>query len=127
MNKKKITIISIIGILVIVLAIYFLGRSAATEESTILKDQIVDGLSFTDADLKYENGVSTLVVSVTNKNKETYSLNYVEINVTLEDDNTIALIGYIGNSINPDDKRIITASIDKDITTSKKLEYVINK
>ena len=127
MNKKKIAIISVLSILVIGIAIYFIGRSVATIDSTILKNQIVDGLSFTDANLVYENGISTLTVNATNTNKETYSLNYIEIKVTEESGNVITLIGYIGDSIDSEQKKIITASIDKDITTATSLEYIINK
>ena len=127
MNKKKIAIIIVLSILVIGIAIYFIGRSVATDESTILKNQIVDGLSFTDANLVYENGISTLTVNVTNTNKETYSLNYIEIKVTEESGNVITLIGYIGDSIDSEQKKIITPSIDKDITTATSLEYIINK
>jgi hypothetical protein len=42
-------------------------------------------------------------------------------------DNSDTLIGYIGDSIESNETKIITASIDKDITESKSLEYIINK
>ena len=127
MNKKKKAMISIISILVIGIAIYFIGRSVATVDSTILKDQVVDGLSFEDANLVYENGISTLTVNVTNDNKNAYSLKYIEIKLKDDDNNENTLIGYIGDSIDSNDKKIITASIDKDITTATSLEYIINK
>ena len=127
MNKKKIAIISVLSILVIGIAIYFIGKSVATVDSTILKDQVVDGLSFTNADLKVEDGVSTLTVNVTNENKEAYSLKYVEIKLTDSSDNIISLIGYIGETLSSDETRIINASIDKDVSTATKLEYIINK
>lgn len=127
MNKKKITIISVLSLLVIGMAIYFIGKSVATVDSTILKNQVVDGLSFTNADLKVEDGISTLTVNVTNENKEAYSLKYVEIKLTDSSDNIISLIGYIGETLSSDETRMITASIDKDVSTATKLEYIINK
>ena len=129
MNKKKyLIIIGIVGVLLIGLGIYFfLDKSVATVDSTILKNQIVDGLTFEDADLKYEDGISTFTVNVTNDNKETYSLNYIEIKLTAPDDEVITLIGYIGEEIDKDKTQTIIASIDRDITDSKSLEYVINK
>ena len=127
MNKKKIAIISVLSILVIGIAIYFIGKSVATVDSTILKDQVVDGLSFTNADLKVEDGVSTLTVNVTNENKEAYSLKYVEIKLTDSSDNVTTLIGYIGEALSSDETRIITASVDKDISDSNNLEYFIVK
>ena len=127
MNKKNIPILSIIFVLVLGVVIYLIGPSVATKDSTILKDQEVEGLTFTNADLNVEKGISTLTISVTNTNKETYSLNYIEIVVTDEKDNSDTLIGYIGESIDSNETKIITASIDKDITESKSLDYIINK
>ena len=127
MNKKNIPILSIIFVLVLGVVIYLIGPSVATKDSTILKDQEVEGLTFTNADLSVEKGISTLTVSVTNTNSKTYSLNYIEIVVRDEKDNSDTLIGYIGETIDPNETKIITASIDKDITESKSLDYIINK
>ena len=127
MNKKYIPILSIIIVLVLGVVIYFVGTSTATDTSTILRDQEVEGLTFTNANLSVEKGISTLSVSVTNTNKEAYSLNYIEIVVKDDKDNSNILIGYIGETIEPNDTKIITASIDKDITNSTSLEYIINK
>ena len=126
MNKKNIPTLSIILVLVLGVIIYFVGPSMATIDSTILKDQEVEGLTFTNADLVVEDGISTLTVSVTNTNSDTYSLNYIEIVVTDDKDNSDTLIGYIGESIDSNETKIITASIDKDITNSKKIDYIIN-
>ena len=124
MKKKNLVVLDL---LLIGIGIYFFfGKSVATDESTILKDQVVDGLSFEDANLDYNNGVSTLVVNVTNENKDVYNLKYIEIKFGLSDED-VTLIGYVGETINQDEKKIITASIDKDITNATSLEYVINK
>ena len=127
MNKKNIPILSILLVIVLGVVIYFVGPSVATKESTILKDQEVEGLTFTNANLSVDKGISTLSVSVTNTNKEAYSLNYIEIVVKDDKENSNTLIGYIGDTIEPNDTKIITASIDKDITNSTSLEYIINK
>ena len=127
MNKKVLPIVSIILVIVLGVVIYFVGPSIATKESTILKDQEVEGLTFTNANLSVDNGISTLSVSVTNTNKEAYSLNYIEIVVTDDKENSNTLIGYIGDKVEPNETKIITASIDKDITNSTSLEYIINK
>ena len=74
-----------------------------------------------------EDGVSTLTVNVTNENKEAYSLKYVEIKLTDSSDNVTTLIGYIGEALSSDETRIITASVDKDISDSNNLEYFIVK
>ena len=51
MNKKNVTILSIVGILLICFVVFLIGKSVATIDSTILKDQEVEGLTFTNADL----------------------------------------------------------------------------
>ena len=127
MNKKNIPILSIILVIVLGVVIYFVGPSVATKDSTILRDQEVEGLSFTNGDLKVEKGISTLTVNVTNTNKETYSLKYIEIKVEDDKDNELVLIGYVGESIESNETKQVTASIDKDITNSTSLEYIINK
>ena len=125
MNKKKITIISIVAVVLLV-AIYFIGRSVATPDSTILKDQVVENLSFKNADLKYENGVSTLNVTVANDTKEDINLSTITVKLT-ESGKVTEMIGYIGPVLKSENETVMTASIDKDITNSEKLEYIINK
>ena len=127
MNKKIIPVVSIVLVMILGVVIYLVGPSIATKESTILKDQEVEGLTFTNANLSVDNGISTLSVSVTNTNKEAYSLNYIEIVVTDDKENSNTLIGYLGDKVEPNETKIITASIDKDITNSTSLEYIINK
>lgn len=130
MKKKKLIPIGLAAIVVILLlgfGIYFLfGKSVATPDSTILSDQVVDGLSFENAKFVYENGITTFTVEVTNTNTTAYSLKYVKVNITSDSsDNT--LIGYIGESLPVNQRRLITASIDKNITNATNLEYVIEK
>ena len=124
-NTRSLIISSLVlglGILLILI-----GNSLASTESTILKDQVVDNLSFENATLEYANNVSTFKVEVTNDNTEAYNLKYIEINFKDSSDKVSKLIGYIGEVIASGETREITASIDKDITDSVSLEYSIIK
>ena len=124
-NTRNLIISSLVlglGILLILI-----GSSLASTESTILKDQVVDNLSFENATLEYANNVSTFKVEVTNDNTEAYNLKYIEINFKDSSDKVSKLIGYIGEVIASGETREITASIDKDITDSVSLEYSIIK
>ncbi len=116
------TFILVVGILLVVI-----GNSISTSESTILKNQVVDNLSFENASLEYNNGVSTFKVEVTNDNLDTYNLKYIEINFKDSNDNINKLIGYIGESIASSETKEIVAKVDKDITNSVSLEYVVVK
>ena len=116
------TLILVVGILLVVI-----GNSISTPDSTILKDQVVDNLSFNNATLEYLNNETTFEVEVTNKNIDDYNLKYIEILFTDEENNINKMMGYIGNSIKKDETKKVTAKIDKDITNSVSLEYVVVK
>ena len=116
------TLILVVGILLVVI-----GNSISTPDSTILKDQVVDNLSFNNATLEYVNNETTFEVEVTNKNVDDYNLKYIEILFTDEENNINKMMGYIGNSIKKDETKKVTAKIDKDITNSVSLEYVVVK
>ena len=124
-NTKNLIISSLVlglGILLILI-----GNSLATSDSTILKKQVVDNLSFENASLEYIDNTSTFKVEVTNNNIDIYNLKYIEI--IFKDENNIStkLIGYIGESIDVGETKEIVASIDKDINNSVSLEYSIIK
>ena len=51
----------------------------------------------------------------------------ISINLTNESNDVTTLIGYIGDTLEKDEGKLITASIDQDLTSSLKLEYVVNK
>ena len=131
MNKEnKKMVIGLLGlavVLIVVAIIMIVGGSLADTDSTILRNRTVDGLSFENANLVYENGISTFTVDVYNENKDTYNLKYISINFKDNEGVETTLIGYIGSSIESDTGRKITALVDKDITSSVSLEYVINK
>ena len=124
-NTKNLVISALViglGILLVLI-----GRSLASTESTILKNQVIEGLSFENASLEYVNDASIFKVSVTNKNTNPYNLKYIEIIFKDENDISTKLIGYIGENIEADETKEITASIDKDITNSISLDYSIIK
>ena len=124
MKNKNIWIlvllIVITGFLLVVI-----GKSIATEESSILREQEVGSLVFKNAKLDYENGISKLEVEVENKGED-LNLKYIDIIVEEENINT-RLIGYIGESIKKEETKIITASVDKNITKATNITYGIVK
>ena len=124
MNKKKI-ILSIVGVILIGLVVFFVGKSIATPNSTILKDQEVSGLTFKEANLEVNKGISTLTVNVSNEGKEDYPLKTITIKFTMNNE-VVEMIGYVGDSIESGETKILTASMDKDLSAATNLEYVIN-
>ena len=127
MNKNTKGLVMSALILGLGILLILIGNSLASTESTILKDQVVDSLSFKNASLEYTNNTSTFTVEVTNTSTDTYNLKYIEISFKDSNNEVSKLIGYIGESITSGETRKITASIDKDITDSISLEYSIVK
>ena len=102
------------------------GRSLGDPNSTILREQEVDGLVFKNATIEYVEGITTFTVEVENT-LEDMNLRYININFKDENENSTRLVGYIGDSIKSKETILIVASVDKDITNSIDITYSINK
>ena len=59
--------------------------------------------------------------------KNGYMEKYININLTDEDGEVTTLVGYIGESLEAEEKKTIKASIDQDLSDATAVEYVINK
>jgi len=125
-KKNKIPTL-ILSLVILVGTILLVGTSFADPNSGYLRNQTVDGLSFENASLVYENGITTFTVEVYNESGDTYSLKNISINLKDKDGTVITLIGYIGELLDIDEAKLISASIDQDLSSSVNLEYVINK
>jgi len=102
------------------------GRSLGDSNSTILREQEVDGLVFKNATIEYVEGITTFTVEVENT-LEDMNLRYININFKDENDNITRLVGYIGDNIKSKETKLVVASVDKDITNSIDITYSINK
>lgn len=118
-------LVFIISISIFLIVAFFIGKSVA-EPDELLRKQSIDGLVFTNAKIDYESGVSTLTVDVTNDTDGEYTLKTIGINFK-DGENITTLVGYIGPTLKKGETKTMTASIDKDITASIDLEYVIIK
>ena len=83
-------------------------------------------LSFENATLEYKDGVTTFEARVYNESGGEYTLK--TINVILDSSSkTTTLTGYIGESLESEEGKILRISIDDDLSDSTKLTYKINK
>lgn len=123
-NKKTAIILGSIFLVIIVGLI--IGRSFSDPNSGYLRNQTVDGLSFENATLEYKDGVTTFEAKVYNESGSEYTLK--TINVILDSSSkTTTLTGYIGESLENEEGKILRISIDDDLSDSNKLTYKINK
>jgi len=124
MNKRNIGILVLLIVITGVILV-IAGKSIATEESSVLRDQEVGNLVFKNAKIEYKEGISKLEVEVENKEKE-MNLKYIDITVEKENE-SIRLIGYIGDTIKENETKLIEASVDKDIQDITNITYAIVK
>ena len=123
-NKRQAIILGSIFLIAIVGLI--IGVSFSNPNTGYLRNQTVDGLSFENATLEYKDGVSTFEAKVYNESGSDYSLK--TINVILDSNSkTTTLTGYIGESLENEEGKILRISIDDDLSDSTKLTYKINK
>lgn len=126
-NKSKYTLFIIIGLFVII-GLGALGISfALKDEGNFLKNQKVDGLSFENAKVEYKDKVSTFSVIVYNENEDKYDVESIDIQLKDKDGKDVVLTSNIDMPLETDEGRLISATIDSDITDMKSLKYVINK
>lgn len=126
-RRRVIALFSAVFIIVLAVVLIKTGKSMASTDTSVLRNQKVDGLTFENATLEYKDGITTFTVDVYNETKKTYKLKNVDINFVQEDGQKITLLGYTGESLESDEGRKITASVDIDLTASTNIEYKINK
>ena len=123
-NQKQAIILGSVFLVVVVGLI--IGRTFSNPNSGYLRNQTVDGLSFEDATLEYKDGVTTFEAKVYNESGSEYTLK--TINVILDSSSrTTTLTGYIGESLESEEGKVLRISIDDDLSDSSKLTYKINK
>ena len=125
-NKNKYILFGLIGAFIIIGIITF-GISFAYTDNDPLKNQKVDGLSFENAKVEYNNEISTFTVAVYNETEGIYNAKEIEITIKDKSNEETTLIGVIGEKLESDEGRIITATTNKDITNIKSIEYEIKK
>ncbi len=125
-KENKRTAIILGSIFLVVVAGLIIRNTLSNPNTGYLRNQTVDGLSMEDASLEYKDGVSTFTANVYNESGEVYNLK--TINVILEGkDKTTTLTGYIGETLEKDEGKVLRISIDQDLSDSDKLTYKINK
>jgi len=126
-KKQKIGILGGLACILLVVLVLSLVPSYSSTESGYLTDQTVSGLSFENAELSINNGVSTYTVDVTNDLEEVYSLKTINIVFKDSSGNETVLLGYIGDKLSVSETKIMEASIDIELTDIVSIEYRINK
>ncbi len=124
-NKKKRIMIGLLFVVLVIL-IYGIGKSIATPNSTF-KTQKVDGLSFENADIDYNNELSTFTVDVYNENKKVYNMKSIDIILKKDKEDSVTLTYEIDKLESDEGRKIIIDKIEYNLLNYKKINYKINK
>lgn len=127
-KKQKIVVGVMSFLLVSVISFNLLKSAFANPDNNYLADQTIDGISFENAKLNYNNGISNYTVEVINDNNKDYDLK--TINVVFKDSKgkeITTLLGYLGENLSANEKRILEISTDNELSNVKSINYLINK
>ena len=123
-NKKTAIILG--SIFLVVIAGLIIRNTLSDPNTGYLRNQTVEGLSMEDASLEYKDGVSTFTANVFNESGDIFNLKTIEV-ILESKSKTITLTGYIGETLEKEEGRVLRISIDQDLSDSEKLTYKINK
>lgn len=124
-NNKRTAII--LGSIFLVVVAGLIIRNTFSDPNTgYLRNQTVEGLSMEDASLEYKDGVSTFTANVFNESGDIFNLKTIEV-ILESKSKTTTLTGYIGETLEKEEGRVLRISIDQDLSDSEKLTYKINK
>ena len=124
-NNKR-TAIILGSIFLVVIAGLIIRNTLSDPNTGYLRNQTVEGLSMEDASLEYKDGVSTFTANVFNESGDIFNLKTIEV-ILESKSKTITLTGYIGETLEKEEGRVLRISIDQDLSDSEKLTYKINK
>lgn len=124
-NNKR-TAIILGSIFLVVVAGLIIRNTLSNPNTGYLRNQTVEGLSMEDASLEYKDGVSTFTANVFNESGDVFNLKTIEV-ILESKSKTTTLTGYIGETLEKEEGRVLRISIDQDLSDSEKLTYKINK
>lgn len=124
-NNKR-TAIILGSFFLVVVAGLIIRNTLSNPNTGYLRNQTVEGLSMEDASLEYKDGVSTFTANVFNESGDVFNLKTIEV-ILESKSKTTTLTGYIGETLEKEEGRVLRISIDQDLSDSEKLTYKINK
>lgn len=127
-KNKKIILISLITLFILLLIVGIYKKAFAIEDAGYLSNQTVDNIEFKNAKETYKNNIYTYNVEIKNTLNETYNLKTIQVIFKDKDNNVIEdLTGYVGESLEPTETKILSVSVDKELLDIANIEYKISK
>lgn len=132
MKKSTVIIIEVLVAVVVLLAalgIKYLVTNRHDDNVVRLEDQLIDNISFTDFVLTYEEGKSTINVTLINYTEEPIDINKLTIKLYAKDNTQVSEITAPLNEgagrLESNQRTEITSVIELDLTDIANVEYVV--
>ena len=126
-NKAKKPLILLGSVMIFVIVVFVIQSSLANPMDDYLKNQVVDDLSFENASLTVDDGITTFTAEVFNESGDVYSLKNILVTLTDSEQKQYTLVGYIGESLKKDGTKILKVSIDQELSNLIDLTYEIQR
>lgn len=92
----------------------------------IIKEQIVNGLTMSDVSLSYKDGISTFGVTLNNNTNESITINKFDVVFKTENGTVITILnGSVEDVIENNSSITVTITSDVDLSEAYSLEYQI--
>lgn len=92
----------------------------------IIKSQEISGLKFDNTSVVYENGISTVTITITNVTESAMKVNTVNMIFVDSEGLQTSLIALIDDNINPNQSITVSSNTDIDLTKAVSVEYKID-
>ena len=127
-KKQRIGVLSaILVVAVAIIAVVVIGPSLGDTNSSILRDQTVDGLSFENAKIEEKNGKSVFTVDLYNENVDKYEINNLTFIFKQDKGKDVKVYLDDVHSLESFEGRQISVIVEQNISKSTDIKYVINK
>ena len=98
------------------------------DKKDVVKEQEIDGIKISNVNLNVIDGLSTYTATVTNTTDKNISIEDIDIIIKdKEEKELVSMLGYIGGTIKPNDKKEIISTTDLDLNDANSIIYKINK
>lgn len=96
-------------------------------DENVIKDQTLEVFEFTNTKLTYKNGISILETTITNTGENTEYLKEFKIHFKKKEKEVVVITGYVGSSLNPNEKKIIKSNTSINLMDVDSISYEIIK
>lgn len=131
-NKKLVTLIGLIPIIILILVIVINITYSANEEGTnvnnITQEQVVEGIKISEGLIIQDKGIYNYTAKVTNTTSTTSYIEYITLSFYDKDNKKLTtLYGYVGREVAPNEEVPVSASVDKNITSATRVDIEVKK